>query len=438
MKRKALGILKRWKSKANKKPMIIRGARQVGKTWLMKEFGRLEYRNVAYVNFERNRNMERLFATDTDVERLLRGLAAETKCRVDTDTLIIFDEVQECSAALTALKYFQEDAPQYDIIAAGSVLGVALHQDTSFPVGKVEFLNLYPLNFCEFLMAMGESGLYQLIEEGAFDLLAAFKDKLIEYLKYYLYIGGMPEVVAEYANGRNLSGVREIQNRILLSYENDFSKHVPTTILARLRLLWSSVPTQLAKENKKFVYGNIRNGARAREYELAMAWLKDCGLIHQIYAISKPAQPLRGYETTNAFKLFFLDVGLLSAISDLNMQTILKGDEIFTEFKGALTEQYAMQEMKSSGGDSIFYWTNDRSMAEVDFVIQTGQHIVPIEVKSSINLKAKSLAVYRDKFAPTIAVRTSLADFKITDELYDIPLYAIGNIRSLLPKNDVC
>jgi predicted AAA+ superfamily ATPase len=432
MKRKMLEFLKTWKRKANKKPMIIRGARQVGKTWLMKEFGQLEYKSVAHVNFEGNKSMERLFALDMDVRRILRGLEVETNCKIGEDTLIIFDEVQECPAALTALKYFCENTPHYDIIAAGSMLGVALHQGTSFPVGKVEFLNLYPLNFCEFLLAMGEDNLCQLIEGCDFGLITAFKDKFIEYLKYYFYIGGMPEVVATYAKTGDISLAREIQRGILLSYENDFSKHVPTAILARLKLLWASIPTQLAKENKKFIYGDIQSGARAREFELAMSWLKDCGLIYQVHSVSKPALPLKGYEISNAFKLFFIDIGLLSAISNLNVQTILEGDRVFAEFKGALAEQYAMQEIKTSLGSDPFYWTNGRATAEVDFVIQIGRQIVPVEVKSALNLKAKSLAVYREKFSPALSIRTSLASFKNSTGLYDIPLYAIGNIEKIL------
>jgi len=399
----------------------------------MREFGRSHYKNVAYIWFEKNPRMQDLFAVDMDVRRILAGLELEAECKISPDdTLIIFDEIQECPNALTSLKYFNENAPEYDIMAAGSLLGVTLHKGVSFPVGKVEFLDLYPLCFTEFLQAIGEERLCALIKGLDWELMKVFREKLIHYLKMYFYVGGMPGVVQEFSEGRDFGLARKIQNDILDSYMQDFSKHIPVNHLQRVRQLWASIPVQLARENKKFIYKNVQKNTTASTLELSLEWLSNCGLIHKISRVSKPAQPLRGYENTGAFKLFLCDVGLLTAMSLLDAKVILEGDALFTEFKGALSEQYACQEMKLLDNSQLAYWANDSATAEIDFVLQLGSKIVPVEVKASTNLKAKSLTVYREKFKPEAEVRASLADYKKTDSLIDIPLYALGELGKVL------
>ena len=433
MQRFALEALDQWKSRQVRKPMIIYGARQVGKTWLMKEFGRLRYKNIVYIWFEKNPRMHGLFAGDMDVRRILAGLELEAGCKISPeDTLIIFDEIQDCPNALTSLKYFNENAPEYDILAAGSLLGITLHPGTSFPVGKVEFMNLYPLGFAEFLLAIGEERLCALVKSLDWELIKVFKDKLIYYLKMYFYVGGMPEVVREFSENRDFNLARKVQDGILDSYMQDFSKHIPVNHLQKVRQLWASIPAQLAKENKKFIYREAQKNATAQTFEIPLEWLSSCGLIHKVSRVSKPALPLKGYENTGAFKLFLCDIGLLSAMSALNAKTILEGDALFTEFKGALTEQYVCQEMKLFDNAVTAYWVNSGATAEVDFVLQLGSSIMPIEVKAATNLKAKSLSVYREKFKPEIEVRTSLADYKKTDNLFDIPLYALGELRGIV------
>jgi predicted AAA+ superfamily ATPase len=433
MERLALKTLLEWKNRRDKKPLIIRGARQTGKTWLMREFGRTGYETTAYINFEKNSRMRNLFSGDLDLKRLLTGLELESGQKIRPgNTLIVFDEIQECPEALTALKYFQENMPNYHITAAGSLLGVSLHQGLSFPVGKVEFMTLYPLNFREFLSAAGEKGLCDLLDGGDCTLMAAFKDTFISYLRMYFYVGGMPEAVLKFSNGNDFAAARTVQNQILLSYGEDFSKHIPVNTIQKVNQIWNSIPVQLARENKKFVYKEVQKGASAKTYELALEWLIRCGLIHKVSRVSKPAVPLRAYETTGAFKLFLGDIGLLSAMSLLNVKTLLEGDALFTEFKGALTEQFVLQELKTLDGIDTAYWANEgNATAEVDFILQTANGIVPLEVKSSINLKAKSLKVYEEKFNPVLSIRTSLADFKKTGALYDIPLYALENFQRI-------
>ncbi|MCL2155400.1 MAG: ATP-binding protein [Leptospirales bacterium] len=433
MKRFALETLNKWKKMRRHKPMIIRGARQVGKTWLMKEFGRTNYKDIAYIWFEKNPRMQELFSGDMDISRILTGLEIEIGKKINPkDTLIIFDEIQECPNALTSLKYFNENASEYDIIAAGSLLGVTLHPGTSFPVGKVEFMNLYPLCFSEFLLAIGEEQLYDLLRKRDWELIKVFKDKLIHYLKMYFYVGGMPEVVSEFSLERDFKLARQIQERILDSYQQDFSKHIPLNQLQKVLQLWASIPMQLSKENKKFIYKEVQKGATASNFEISLGWLESCGLIHKISRVSKAALPLKGYENTGAFKLFLADIGLLSAMSSLDAKIILEGDALFTEFKGALTEQYVCQEMKLFNNAEIAYWANDGATAEIDFVLQLGSLIMPVEVKAATNLKAKSLSVYREKFHPKTEIRTSLADYKKTDNLIDIPLYALSELEEII------
>ena len=426
MYRMAMELLQKWKAKKRRKPLIIRGARQVGKTWLMKEFGDREYSSVVYINFDNNQRMKALFEGSLEVERLITGLELYAGHKIDPDnTLLIFDEVQEVPRALTSLKYFNEDAPQYQIVCAGSLLGVALHQGTSFPVGKVEFLELYPLSFFEFMVAMGKERYVELLQKGDFDMATAFKQDYIDLLKHYYYVGGMPEAVQSFADNRDFNEVREIQRRILEAYEQDFSKHAPNEAVPRIRMLWNSIPVQLAKENKKFIYGLIKEGARAKEYELAMLWLTDCGLVHKVHRVTTPSLPLKAYEDLKAFKLFLVDVGLLSCMVGLRQDVLLDGNELFKEFKGALTEQYVLQQLKTIKGLNIYYWTADRGTAEVDFVIDNGSDVIPVEVKAEANLQAKSLKVYRDKFQPKLSIRTSMADYKKEDWLLNLPLWAV-------------
>lgn len=422
----AMEQMRNWKEKKRRKPLIIRGARQVGKTWLMKEFGANEYDQVVYINFDNNQRMKKLFEGDLAIERLMTGLELYAGHKIDPfNTLLIFDEVQEVPQALSSLKYFNEDAPQYQIVCAGSLLGVALHHGTSFPVGKVEFLDLYPLSFFEFLMAMGKGQYVELLQKCDFDMAAAFKQDYADLLKHYYYVGGMPEAVQAFADDRDFNEVREIQQRILAAYEQDFSKHAPNEVVPRIRMLWNCIPAQLTKENKKFIYGLIKEGARAKEYELAMLWLTDCGLVHKVHRVNAPSLPLKAYEDLKAFKLFLVDVGLLSCMAGLRQDVLLDGNALFKEFKGALTEQYVLQQLKTLKGLNIYYWTAERGTAEVDFVIDNGKEVIPVEVKAETNLQAKSLKVYHEKFQPKLSIRTSMTDYKREDWLLNLPLWAI-------------
>lgn len=432
MYRAAIEKLLMWKEKSTRKPMIIEGARQVGKTWLMKEFGKQYYSDTIYINFDSNIRMAELFSSDLDTKRLIMGLELYAGCKINTkDTLIIFDEIQEVPRALTSLKYFCEDAPEYQIVCAGSLLGIALHEGTSFPVGKVEFLQLYPLSFMEFLMATGKERFVELLENQDYEMVTTFKQTYIDALKQYYYIGGMPEVVQNFVENSDLNVVREIQQRILIAYEQDFSKHAPNEIVPKIRMIWNSIPSQLAKENKKFIYGLVREGARAKDYETAIMWLSDCGLIHKISRVNAAGIPLKAYEDLKAFKLFFVDVGLLGCLVGLGQKILLDGNDLFVEFKGALTEQYVCQQFKTIDNLSVFYYTNDRGSCEIDFVVNTSERIIPVEVKAEVNLRAKSLKVFHEKYKPEISVRTSMADYKKEDWLVNLPLYAISQIDEL-------
>ena len=432
MYRVAIEKLLKWKQSKRRKPLIIEGARQVGKTWLMKEFGRQAYADTVYINFDSNSRMAELFASDLDTERLIMGLELYVGHKIDPEqSLLVFDEVQEVPRALASLKYFYENAPQYHIVCAGSLLGIALHQGTSFPVGKVDFLKLYPLSFKEFLMATDKARFADLLDQQDFSMITSFKQTYIDALKHYYFVGGMPEAVQSFAEDRDFNEVREIQKRILTAYEQDFSKHAPNEIVPRLRMLWNSIPSQLAKENKKFIYGLIREGARAKDYETAMMWLSDCGLVYKVSRVNAAGIPLRAYEDLKAFKLFVVDVGLLGCMTGLRQRVLLDGNDLFSEFKGALTEQYVCQQLKTIQDLGIYYYTNDRGSCEVDFVVDTGEQIIPVEVKAEVNLRAKSLKTYREKFSPEIAVRTSMADYKKEEGLVNLPLYAIGQITRI-------
>jgi len=433
MKRNATSFLTAWKASATRQPLIIRGARQVGKTWVMKEFGHSQYEQCAYVNFESNAALRTLFTADFNIGRILTAIQIETGVTVEPgNTLIIFDEIQEAPGALTSLKYFQENAPEYHVISAGSLLGVALNNHTSFPVGKVEFLDMYPLDFTEFLEAMNETALVDLVKRHDWELIKTFKSRYIELLKQYYYVGGMPQPVSTFIQRKNFKEVRQIQQRILNAYEQDFSKHAPNAIVPRIRMLWNAIPSQLAKENRKFIYGLVKEGARAKEYELAMSWLIDCGLIHKVNNVSTPAIPLKAYEDFNAFKLFLVDVGLLAAMAELDAGSLLEGNAMFEEFKGALTEQYVLQQLVALKEGSIHYWSPDNARSEIDFLVQIAGKVIPIEVKASENLRAKSLQVYYQKYKPATAIRTSMSDFRNEEWMINLPLYAIGELSLLL------
>ena len=435
MYREKLEELKKWKKSLNRKPLIIRGARQVGKTWLMKEFGEKYYDKCAYINFDDNTRMTQPFEGDFDLARIIQGLKIESGVNIEAqNTLIIFDEIQENPKALKALKYFCENAREYHIISAGSLLGVAIHEGTSFPVGKVEFLDLKPLSFFEFIEAIGENELLKILKNNDFDMINVFNTKIKEYLKLYYYIGGMPEAINSYIQNKDLLEVRIIQKRLLEAYEQDFSKHAPINIVPRIRQLWNNIPTQLAKENKKFIYGLIKKGARAREYEIALSWLIDCGLIYQINRVNNSKVPLSAYQDFSAFKLYLLDVGLLSAMAGVDAKTLLEGNEVFEEFKGSLTEQYVLCQLKECTDLDVFYWSSDSGIAEIDFITQIGKNNVPMEVKSSENLQAKSLKAFVEKYNTKINVRTSMSDYRKETWLINIPLYSIGNIESIIEK----
>ena len=424
MYRYAMENLREWKNRKNRKPLIIEGARQVGKTWLMKEFGRQEYTNTVYINFDSNSRMAELFSADLDITRILRGIEIYTGKKINSeDTLIIFDEVQEVPKALSSLKYFYEDAPEYHVICAGSLLGIALHGGTSFPVGKVEFMKLFPMSFREFLTATGKEQYVELLEQKDHQMISSFKQIYIDALKEYYYVGGMPEAVLSYSQAHDLEDVRNIQNMILAAYEQDFSKHAPVSIVPKIRMVWNSIPSQLAKENRKFIYGLLRKGARAKDYETAIMWLIDCGLIHKVSRITTPNLPLKAYEDLKAFKLYLVDIGLLGALAGLKQSALLDGNGMFVEFKGALTEQYVLQQLVTDPDIGIYYYTNDRGNCEIDFLIDDGNKVIPLEVKAELNLKAKSLMTYREKYSPEVAVRTSMADYKENDGLVDMPLY---------------
>jgi predicted AAA+ superfamily ATPase len=437
MQRDALQNLMAWKDKTDRKPLIIQGARQVGKTWLMMESGRRAFENTVYLNFDSNRRAHELFQPDLDTARIIAGIELEFHTKINAETtLIIFDEIQECNRALVSLKYFCEDAPQYHITAAGSFLGVAMHSGSSFPVGKVNLLTLYPLSFAEFLAATGEDGYAKALSSRDFSLIAGLAGKMIEFLKKYFFIGGMPEAVLSYTSHEDYDAVREIQLVIAANYNADFSKHIHASDIPKARLIWESIPAQLARENKKFLYRDVKSGARSREYENALNWLVNSGLVYQVYRANFPGLPLASYRERDHFKLYMLDLGLLSAKSGLDIRTLLGSDtSLFTHFKGALAEQYVFQELKALDKQMpLYYWTNSKNTSEIDFLIQWQERVIPLEVKSGFNLKAKSLKAFIESFNPPAAIRSSLAPFKQTGSLFEIPLYLIGQCADIIAR----
>lgn len=429
MERFAIKELEKWKNKSNRKPMVLMGARQVGKTWLMKTFGEKNYKKVAYISFYNNQAMKDIFETDYDVKRIIPYLNIEVGFSITpNDTLIIFDEIQNAPKAFESLKYFCEDAPEYHIIVAGSLLGVALHQGVSYPVGKVDILNLHPLSFREFLYAMDEQPLADALITKDYNLINAFSEKYIYHLKNYYYVGGMPEVVDYFRQNKDYNEVRNLQKAILTQYKGDFGKHVASNEIPKINLVWDSIPMQLAKENKKFFFGKIKEGARSNEFENAIQWLTDSGLVHKVNRVNEPKIPLSAYKNFSIYKLFVLDIGLLCAMSELDAQTILKGNEMFVEFKGALAEQYVLQQIICDTNYTPYYFGTDKSTFKQDFIIQKENNVVPIEVKSSTNVRSQSLKAFYEKYNPKTSVRFSLLPYQEQSWMQNIPLYAICNL----------
>ena len=426
MKRLALQQLIDWKNKSDRKALILNGARQVGKTWLLHEFARLEYKKEAYVICRKNELARQLFSQDFNVERILRGLRAITSVDITpADTLIILDEVQDIPEALEALKYFKEEAPEYHIAVAGSLLGISLHSDVSFPVGKINVINMYPLNFEEFLMAKGEEEACKLLATRDFATINLLHEKFTDLLREYYYVGGMPEAVLKYVETGALQEVRNIQLEILQGYDLDFSKQAPREQVPRIRMVWNSIPSQLFKENKKYIYGALRKGARANDFELAIQWLNNSGLIYKVPRCTKPELPLPVYEDLSAFKLYMLDIGLMGAMVNAAPAQVLLKNDIFKEYKGGMTEQYVLQQMKSKGIAPIYYHNTNDSRLELDFIIQRGGEMIPIEVKAEGNVRANSLTALLTRNPQLHALRYSILPYKQQGNLTNIPLYAV-------------
>lgn len=428
MKRNAIKELYEWKENNDRKPLVILGARQVGKTWLMKEFGKEAYKKCAYVNFEDNDDLRGMFEHDFDIQRIIANLQWATDVTIDEDTLIILDEIQEAPRGITALKYFQEKAPQYHVIAAGSLLGIAMHKNDSFPVGKVDFMHLYPLSFYEFLNAIGEKKMVDLLQAKDWTMLTMVRAKFEERLRQYYFVGGMPAAVLAFVNDGDLNKVRTIQKSIIEAYERDFSKHAPAIEVPRIRMVWHSIPSQLSKENRKFIYGMIKEGARAKDFELAIEWLKDAGLIYKVNRCKKAQLPLAAYEDFSAFKMFLSDIGLMGAMSNIPVQSLLNGNMLFSDFKGALTEQFVLQQMKTNQSLSIYYWSADNSRGEIDFLVQQEEKIIPIEVKAEENLQAKSLRMFVERNPGLKGYRFSMSPYREQDWLVNYPLYSVLTI----------
>lgn len=426
MERFVLQQLIVWKNSNNRKPLILNGARQVGKTWLLREFAKREYKQEAYVVCRRNELARQLFSQDFDVERILRGLRALTSVDITPhDTLIILDEVQDIPEAIEALKYFHEAAPEYHIAVAGSLLGISLHENVSFPVGKVNVIDVFPMNFEEFLLAKGEKECYNLLQSRDFAVLNPLHEKFIDLLRQYYYVGGMPEVVKKYVESEELKEVRRIQKEILLGYERDFSKHAPKDQVPRIRMVWKSIPSQLFKENKKFIYGALRKGARANEFEIAIQWLTDSGLLYKVPRCTKPALPLEIYEDLTSFKLYMLDLGLMGAMVNTAPAQVLIKNDIFQEYSGGLTEQFVLQQMKSQNISPIYYHKTDDSRLEIDFLIQHNAHVMPIEVKAGGVVKSNSLTTLLKNNPDLHAIRYSMLQYVEQKQLTNIPLYAV-------------
>lgn len=423
MYRTAIEQLRQWKLRPNRKPMVLLGARQVGKTWLMKEFARTDYAKLVYINFEEEASLQHLFENDFDIDRILKSIELRFQVSVDDKTLLVFDEIQSVKRGVTSLKYFYEKAPHLHIMVADSMLGLSTAE--SIPVGKVDYLRLYPMTFQEYLLAQGKERVVQCINDSEWPLLQSVKDRLIQDLKNYYYVGGMPEAVEAFVQRQDYAEVRRIQNNILLAYEGNFAKHAPAGVVPRIRMVWNSLPLQLARENKKFVYGAVKSGARAKDFELALQWLVDAGLVIKVNRTKSGMLPLKAYENMAAFKLFTLDVGLLCAQNKTQVETLVRGNELFSTFKGALTEQYVAQQL-STFVDQLYYWSAENSSGEIDFLVQLHDKVTPIEVKAEENLKAKSLHVFTGKYSNLHGLRLSMSDYRKQDWMTNVPLYALS------------
>ncbi|WP_302351834.1 ATP-binding protein [Leyella stercorea] len=425
MERSIYSSLKKWKDSPTRKPLILQGARQVGKTYILKEFGAREYSEVVYINCDDNNDMQNMFV-DYDVDRIIRSLSAISGISIKpSTTLLILDEIQEVERGLASLKYFCEKAPEYHVAVAGSLLGITLHEGTSFPVGKVDMLYMYPMDFEEFLLAMGKEQLVELLRSNSWAALTPLRGMLTELLRQYYFVGGMPEAVKTYVERGDIWEVRSIHSKIIDAYRNDMSKHVPKQQVQRINMVWNSIPSQLARDNKKFIYGALRKGARANDFEIAIQWLVDSGLVHKVHRISKPVVPLKFYEDMASFKLFLLDCGLLGALSETPPEQILIGDNVFEEYKGAFTENYVLQQLKSLPRTFVYYYSNDNSTLEIDFVVQHEAHVIPIEVKAEENLRAKSLRQFVTDNSGLHGVRFSMSDYREQDWLTNVPLWAV-------------
>lgn len=425
MERSIYSSLKKWKESPTRKPLILQGARQVGKTYILKEFGAREYSEVVYINCDDNNDMQNMFV-DYDVDRIIRSLSAISGVSIKpSTTLLILDEIQEVERGLASLKYFCEKAPEYHVAVAGSLLGITLHEGTSFPVGKVDMLYMYPMDFEEFLLAMGKELLVELLRSNSWATLTPLRGMLTELLRQYYFVGGMPEAVKTYVERGDIWEVRSIHSKIIDAYRNDMSKHAPKQQVQRINMVWNSIPSQLARDNKKFIYGALRKGARANDFEIAIQWLVDSGLVHKVHRISKPVVPLKFYEDMASFKLFLLDCGLLGALSETPPEQILIGDNVFEEYKGAFTENYVLQQLKSLPRTFVYYYSNDNSILEIDFVVQHEAHVIPIEVKAEENLRAKSLRQFVTDNAGLHGVRFSMSDYREQDWLTNVPLWAV-------------
>lgn len=425
MERSIYSSLKKWKESPTRKPLILQGARQVGKTYILKEFGAREYSEVVYINCDDNNDMQNMFV-DYDVDRIIRSLSAISGISIKpSTTLLILDEIQEVERGLASLKYFCEKAPEYHVAVAGSLLGITLHEGTSFPVGKVDMLYMYPMDFEEFLLAMGKEQLVELLRNNSWATLTPLRGMLTELLRQYYFVGGMPEAVKAYVGRGDIWEVRSIHSKIIDAYRNDMSKHVPKQQVQRINMVWNSIPSQLARDNKKFIYGALRKGARANDFEIAIQWLVDSGLVHKVHRISKPVVPLKFYEDMVSFKLFLLDCGLLGALSETPPEQILIGDNVFEEYKGAFTENYVLQQLKSLPSTFVYYYSNDNSTLEIDFVVQHEAHVIPIEVKAEENLRAKSLRQFVTDNSGLHGVRFSMSDYREQDWLTNVPLWAV-------------
>jgi predicted AAA+ superfamily ATPase len=426
--RSILKDLLAWKAKPRRKPLIIDGARQVGKTWAMKHLAKEYFESFVYINFDHPDYLDyhKIFSSGYGPQRIVELIEFESGIHITPgQTLLIFDEIQEVPAALTGLKYFREEMPEQHIICAGSQMGMALHRGTSFPVGNVETIKMLPMSFTEFLAATGDAKYAKVLADSRLDMIVPLHQRFLELLKTYMFVGGMPEVVQHYSDGESFDVIRELQQQLLDNFRADFSKHAPAALISKLNLVWDSVPVQLAKENKKYIWSVIRKGARASEFENAIQWLQDCGLIHKVPHLASPELPLAAHASPDIFKIYGLDIGLLAAQAGVSAKMIMDGSGVYSEFKGTLAEQFALQEMKHRH-KRLYYWTGGTS--EIDFVLQAGEEVVPIEVKSGENLQAKSLRAYQDKYHPAIAYKLSLLPYRVNEVVTNLPLYLANQI----------